>query len=308
MSRVALVSCPALREAEPQDAGKRTRRCGRTSLGGSGVGPRTCTGHSDQPQNPKIEKAPQLLNVTAYARTVTTTLRTGAIPRQIRGRTVRHWTLRYIHARTRQALYQRAHPDAPWLTPEAIRLLDSMLRPTDIGVEFGSGRSTLWLAERCAHLTSVEHDLAWHAKVSNILAHQRIGHVDYQCHPRDEPDGTSHRSAYAQVAQRLDDESMDFALVDGVYRDYVTMYLMPKIRPGGMLVVDNVNRYLPSPSTSPGSLRLSALPATKEWAQVAVALAGWRWIWTSSGVWDTAIFVKGPNVGRNHVQRRRAED
>jgi predicted O-methyltransferase YrrM len=223
---------------------------------------------------------------------VTTTLRTAAIPRQLRGRTVGHWTPRYIRARTNQALYQRAHPDDPWLTPEAIRLLESMLRPSDIGIEFGSGRSTLWLARRCAHLTSIEHDDAWHAKVSDALSGASISHVNYQCHPRDEPDATGDRSAYTQVAKLLVDESIDFALVDGIYRDYVTLYLLPKLKPGGMLIIDNVNWFLPSFSKSPASLQLSTPPATAAWEHVATALTTWRRIWTSSGVWDTAIFVK----------------
>jgi predicted O-methyltransferase YrrM len=220
------------------------------------------------------------------------------IPHQIRGRSVGHWTPRYIRARLRQALYQRAHPDAPWLTPEAIRLLDSMLRPSDLGVEFGSGRSTLWLARRCAHLISTEHDEAWHERVSGTLAEEGVTHVDYRCHQREEPDATGYRSAYAQVAQFLGDESIDFALVDGLYRDFVTLFLLPKIRPGGMLVIDNVNRYLPSLTMSPASLRPPAAPATAIWEQVAAALVGWRRICTSSGVWDTAIFVKAPDAGR----------
>jgi predicted O-methyltransferase YrrM len=167
-----------------------------------------------------------------------------------------------------------------------------MLRPSDSGVEFGSGRSTFWLARRCADLTSVEHDEVWHARVSSTLADEGITNVDYQCHPRDEPDATGDRSSYAKVAQLLGDESTDFALVDGLYRDYVTLFLLPKIRPGGMLVVDNVNRYLPSLTMSPVSLRPPAVPPTEAWERAAAALAGWRRIWTSSGVWDTAIFVK----------------
>lgn len=223
---------------------------------------------------------------------MTLTSRAPIIPRQIRGRTVRHWTPRYIRARIRQAFYQWGNPDAPWLTPEAIQLLDSMLKPSDIGAEFGSGRSTLWLARRCAYLTSIEHDEAWHATVSATLADEGITHVDYQCHPPDEPEALGDRSAYAQVAQSIGDESIDFALVDGVYRDYVTLFLLPKIRPGGMLIIDNVNRYLPSQTMSPASLRSSATPATAGWEQAAAALAQWRRIWTSSDVWDTAIFVK----------------
>ena len=78
----------------------------------------------------------------------------------------------------------------------------------------------LWLARRCAHLTSVEHDEAWYATVSATLTVEGITHVDYQCHPRDKRDVPGDRSAYAQVAQSLGDESMDFALVDGLYRNW----------------------------------------------------------------------------------------
>jgi predicted O-methyltransferase YrrM len=248
-----------------------------------------------------IGKASRLLIVRAYARQMTIALRIATIPRRIRGRNIGHWTPRYIRDRVRQMLYQRAHPDAPWLTPEAIRLLDSMLRPSDVGAEFGSGRSTLWLARRCAHLTSAEHDEAWHARVSSMLDGEGITHVDYQCHPRDEPDSAGDRSAYAQVAKVLGDESIDFALVDGLYRDYVTLFLLPKIRPGGLLIIDNVNRYLPSPTMSPASLRPQAAPASVAWEQAAAALAGWRRIWTSSGLCDTAIFVKASDADRRPV-------
>jgi predicted O-methyltransferase YrrM len=235
--------------------------------------------------------------VTDYNRWVTMTSWTALSPRQIRGRTVGHWTPRYICARARDVLYQRGHPDVPWLTPEAVGLLDSMLRPSDIGAEFGSGRSTSWLAGRCAHLTSVEHDAEWHATVSATLAARGITHVDYRYHPRDKPDTPGDRSAYAQVAYFLSDESIDFALVDGLYRDDVTLFLVPKIKPGGMLIIDDVHRYLPSRSMSPLSLRPPAAPATARWEQVAEALAGWRRIWTSSGVSDTAIFLKASGPG-----------
>jgi predicted O-methyltransferase YrrM len=220
------------------------------------------------------------------------TLRTAAVPRQIRGRTVRHWTPRYVRDRARQALYQSGHPDAPWLTPDAIGLLQSMLRPTDVGAEFGSGRSTLWLARRCARLTSVEHDPTWHAKVSQTLERAGIANVDYRCHPSDQPDEAGDQSSYARAARQLSNGSIDFALVDGAYRDHVTLLLLPKIKLGGMLIIDNVNRYLPSLTASPASLRPPQAPPTAAWKQVAADLNDWRRIWTTSGVWDTAIFMK----------------
>ena len=253
---------------------------------------RSCAQGSRNSCKPVSRKRKRLRTGSNYDGTMVATLRTEAIPREIRGRTFRHWTPRYIRARTRQVLLQRRNPDAPWLTSESVHLLDSMLQPTDIGAEFGSGRSTLWLAQRCAHLISVEHDQVWHEKVLSALALERITHVDYQCHPLDESEAHGERSAYAQVAQCLPPESMDFALVDGVYRDYVTLFLLPKIRIGGMLIIDNVNRYLPSSTMSPGSLPLSATPATAAWEGAAVVLSGWRRIWTTDGVSDTAIFIR----------------
>jgi hypothetical protein len=67
---------------------------------------------------------------------------------------------------------------------------------------------------------------------------------------------------------------------------------MPKLKPGGLLVIDNVNWYLPSRSRAPNSRTPALGPHGAVWTDIARELARWRSIWTSSGVWDTAIFVK----------------
>jgi predicted O-methyltransferase YrrM len=203
-----------------------------------------------------------------------------------------HRTPRYLYHRTRQLLFERAHPDAPWLTPAAIELLGTLLRPADRGVEFGSGRSTLWLAARVAALTSVEQDEQWHAAVNAMLGERGLGNVDYILAPKDAPEDRGADSAYARAALAFDDGSLDFALVDGHYRDYSTQFILPKVRPGGLLVIDNVNWYLPSQSKAPASRTPALGPANETWALIERELSGWRRIWTSSGVWDTAIFIK----------------
>ncbi len=210
----------------------------------------------------------------------------------LRSRPLRHLTPRYVFDRARQALYERSHPDDPWLTPAAIRLLGSLLRPTDRGAEFGSGRSTLWFAARVGTLTSVEHDPGWHKAISEMLLERGLHNVDYILALEDQPLERGGESAYARVACGFADDSLDFALVDGHYRDYSAKFIGPKIRPGGMLVIDNVNWYLPSRSRSPHSRTPIRGPKTPVWSEVAAELAGWRSIWTSSGVWDTAIYIK----------------
>jgi predicted O-methyltransferase YrrM len=203
-----------------------------------------------------------------------------------------HMSPRYVFNRARQLLYERSHHDDPWLTPAAIRLLAGLLRPTDEGAEFGSGRSTLWFAARVAALTSVEHDAQWHEAVTVMLKERGLGNVDYVLAPEDQPMDRGGDSAYARTALGFRDATLDFALVDGHYRDYSAKFVMPKIRPGGMLIIDNVNWYLPCRSKAPNSRSAVLGAATPVWAEVWQELGKWRTIWTSSGVWDTAIFIK----------------
>lgn len=207
-------------------------------------------------------------------------------------RPLRHLTPGYVCRRARQALYERRHADAPWLTPAAVALLGTLLRPADQGAEFGSGRSTVWLARRVAALTSVEHDQRWYAAVKARLADNGLGNVDYILAPQDQPADRGGDSAYARTALAFPDASLDFALVDGHYRDYSAKFIMPKIRSGGMLIIDNANWFLPCRSKAPNSRTAELGPKTPTWAEVAAGLADWRTIWTSSGVWDTALFIK----------------
>jgi predicted O-methyltransferase YrrM len=164
-----------------------------------------------------------------------------AVPAPASVRRRSHRTPRYVYHRARQLRYERAHPDAPWLTPAAIDLLGTLLRPADRGAEFGSGRSTVWFAARVAALTSVEHDPRWHAKVAARLKDRGIGNVDYILAPEDQPMECGGDSAYARTALSFPDGSLDFALVDGHYRDYSAKFILPKLKLGGMLIVDNVN-------------------------------------------------------------------
>lgn len=200
-------------------------------------------------------------------------------------------TPRYVRDRVRDLLYQRAHPTDPWLTPAAIGMLSTLLHPTDRGAEFGSGRSTLWFAARVAALTSVETNTQWHEKVTNQLKERGVSNVEYILVPEDKP-AQHGDSEYARIALTFPDASLDFALMDGYYRDYAAKFIMPKVKPGGILILDNINWHLPSQSKAPGTRTAELGPATSTWAEIGQELAGWRRIWTSNGVWDTAIFFK----------------
>lgn len=209
------------------------------------------------------------------------------------GRTFQHWTPRYLIDRLAEKLYRRQHPDLPWLTPRANRFLETEIKSTDVGLEFGSGRSTLWFAGRVAHLTSVEHNPLWHERVSEWIKTSGITNVDYYLREREAVDGEDlPESSYVHVAHGLEEGSLDFVLVDGIYRGSCVLAVLQKIKQGGMLIIDNANLYLPSNSRAPNSLKMGSSPSNEYWGVFLQKTANWQVNWSGNGVSDTAIFLK----------------
>jgi hypothetical protein len=205
---------------------------------------------------------------------------------------------RYVADRVRLAVHQRLHPDAPWLTAEATQLLERWLRPSHVGIEWGSGRSTRWFARRVGRLVSVEHHPGWHTTVSAQLAADGVTNVDYRllpCEPErvETPEwiAAMFASAYVRAVDAFGPRSVDFALVDGMYRSACALAVLPKLRPGALLIVDNVNWFLPSASRAPSSRAAADSPLSPTWEEFAQAVAGWDVQWTQNGVADTAIWA-----------------
>lgn len=205
---------------------------------------------------------------------------------------------RYVADRVRLAVHQRLYPDAPWLTAKAISLLEESLRPDHVGIEWGSGRSTLWLAERVGHLVSVEHEPAWHEAIAAQIRERGLTNVDYRlhlCEPEraETPDWivSMFASDYVRAVDAFGPRSLDFALVDGMYRSACALAVLPRLKPGALLIVDNVNWFLPSSSRAPSSRTVDDPPLTPTWEEFADLVSGWDRQWTQNGVADTAIWV-----------------
>jgi predicted O-methyltransferase YrrM len=200
-------------------------------------------------------------------------------------RTFSHWTPTYICNRLSVLYDERKHPGNPWLTRDAVRFLNQTLKSTDVGLEFGSGRSTIWLASRLNRLISIEDDPRWYQKVSRLIAKQNLtDKIDYRFRES--------KDEYVADASKIADESVDFCLVDGSHRDECAIRVVAKVKLGGLLVVDNINWYLPSDTISPTSRRPSDGCASAAWSDFAVAVRDWRRYWTSNGVTDTCIWFK----------------
>lgn len=147
-------------------------------------------------------------------------------------------------AHRRQARYEREHPDAPWLVPEAIERIEAFLKPQHVGFEWGCGRSTLWFARRMARITSVEGRREWYETVSKQIADANLQDKvtlllaevtrEYDFDPAEV-------ERYAAAVDVLPDASLDFALVDGHFRMECLQRIGRKLRFGALLVIDNTD-------------------------------------------------------------------
>lgn len=178
-------------------------------------------------------------------------------------------------------------PGYPWLNAGAVRWLARRLAPSMEGFEWGSGRSTLFFARRAGRLTSIEHKAKWQRRVAALLAARRIGNVRLRLEPPlDQPGRPQLRpdlwrqlgyapqkpefNAYADAILDFPEESLDFVCVDGRARVACALNALPRLRPGGFLVLDN-----------------------SEWEKYALiftAAAGWQRHDFENGVWRTTIF------------------
>lgn len=208
-------------------------------------------------------------------------------------RSFRHWTARYVRDRIVDIAYQRRHPGAPLLTRYAIAILAEWLVATDHGWEWGSGRSTPWFAARVARLTSIEHDPYWVGIVTRRLEDLELGgRVVYRQRALEDEGGGG--SPYVGAIAAQPDASLDFCLVDGRLRDACALACLPKLRPGGLLVLDDAHRYIPRDPRSPAPFARGigeGFPS-ELWREFHERVADWRRIWTTDGIKDTAFWLK----------------
>jgi predicted O-methyltransferase YrrM len=200
---------------------------------------------------------------------------------------------RCLYALLRRQIWIRTHPDVPWLTRQAVEILEDRLKPTDVGLEWGSGRSTLWFAQRVAHLTSIEHNDHWYNRVKNLLSDKGIDNVDLLYAPLEAKDQSqpNYVRAAAETAEG-GKAGLDFVLIDGRLRDRCTELAMDLIKPGGMLIIDDAARYIRHSYCCPQSVMARSGPPSPLWSKIATQLQALdtEAIWTSDGVTTTVFY------------------
>ena len=152
----------------------------------------------------------------------------------------------------------------PWLTFGAIRRIGQLLSPGFGVFEYGAGGSTLYFLRSGASVVTVEHDPLWLARVADVVTRKSYGSwVPLALPPVMRPgaeaaapedpqgyvsSGEEFRGmsfeTYATAIDAYQNDSFDLVLVDGRARPSCGKHAVPKVKPGGYLVLDNAERAI----------------------------------------------------------------
>lgn len=205
--------------------------------------------------------------------------------------------INFINSVIRQTIFEKNHPMYPWITIEMINILKSLLKKNDVGFEFGSGNSTAWFAKNTKYITSVEDNQEWFDNVGRMLEQENLKKKAkiYLIKGVNE-DLQIGKEAYIKPILKIKNESLDYCFVDGYFRDECILASIPKLKRGGILIVDNVDTYFPKNEISV-SVRYKRDNMSKAVSKIKMRkiykiLEKWRCIWTSCGIQDTALWIK----------------
>lgn len=131
----------------------------------------------------------------------------------------------------------------PWITPNSLAVLDTLVKPDWHVFEWGAGGSTIYWTRKCAHVTSVEHNSEWITRVKEMFVKfgvdaSKVELVYKRGLPEDQKDRFR---PYADVILDYPDESFDLVFVDGEAssRGWCLTNALTKVKPGGVLLLDN---------------------------------------------------------------------
>jgi hypothetical protein len=184
-------------------------------------------------------------------------------------------------------IFRFFHKPSPWLSPASILFFENDLTKEHKGCEFGSGFSSLFFSKRIEKLVSIEHDAVWYQMIQNKLKEMGISNVEYILKPANDPlDFENEKfecetesfkvrkdfTNYFKAIEHIENEYFDFILVDGRARCECVYYSLPKLKKGGLLILDNSER--------------------NRYKYVFELLKNWEMINTTNGLTDTTFWVK----------------
>jgi predicted O-methyltransferase YrrM len=125
--------------------------------------------------------------------------------------------------------------ELPWMPYRVIEMLEEHVRPDHRVFEYGGGGSTLWFSRRCGELVTVEHDREWFPILERIVGDLPNVTLSHQTDDND-------WAGYVGAINAYPDDHFDIIVVDGRQRVRCFEQARFKVKPGGLLILDNSDR------------------------------------------------------------------
>jgi hypothetical protein len=180
---------------------------------------------------------------------------------------LKHWKIYKEWRRQIESKKQPLDLELPWITLLARDYIEQYMRnkPKQAVkvLEYGSGGSSLFFLKHAAEVVSVEHSEEWFNKVRNYIELRKIKGWNGQLIKPELRDNTTDAlnpsnplhyfscdenfanftfKAYSSYIDSFPNNYFDIVLVDGRSRPACLRHSMPKIKKGGLLVLDNSER------------------------------------------------------------------
>lgn len=124
----------------------------------------------------------------------------------------------------------------PWLSLGAIIALEGIVNKRLRVLEFGSGGSTIFWAKNCKNVKSFETNADWYQKVQQKVKRYRNVEI-----------GLANEKQILRAITKEPDKHYDIVLVNPnlkeARRTLLAEAAVPKVKPGGWLVINNYGKY-----------------------------------------------------------------
>lgn len=123
--------------------------------------------------------------------------------------------------------------------------------------EWGSGSSTIWFAKKCKHITSVEHNTDWIEAINKHASQLKLTNINLIQKDITPPKSIPHdilgvlfentlteggyNSDYVMAINK-DNTKYDCIFIDGYHRHACLEQALNHIKPGGIIILNNVNQ------------------------------------------------------------------
>ena len=119
----------------------------------------------------------------------------------------------------------------PWLEPDVVEYIDSLIDADSEVLEAGAGGSTFWFAERARRVVSYEHNRDWHKVVNAKIIKDGLKNIELIFDKK-----------YPKEGIRRSGNSFDLILVDGRGRVKTVETAHRLLKTGGHLVLHDSKR------------------------------------------------------------------